>query len=689
MTLNLNYLKQFRFLLTVAYIIILGNFDEFSTYAAQVNLKEQIENLTNSRVKFVWARGIGKQSELDIESENYALWMYDSYENNIRELLPGPKSYSNPCIIPDGSGVMYTDCPHNSIYISDWTGKNVQFLKKGYGLSFWQDPTNKEIWLFFSDTAYGSVIKKINLANPSSEFIVYDKSSVSIRFRISGDGKKAAGEFPWPKASLLDLKTSVLTDIGVGCNTAISPDTNYRIFHMIASHREIYMYDRDGTNRRTIKLSNAPGVNEQTVWAPRWTNDAQFFTLEGPCSSDSARPEILLGKFDSSFNSVASWIQITRDTFLDAYPNGWLSKSPQLQLSSYQITKDMMDSSWGLPFKIDAHSSNNSLTILQVSSSKSWCKIISNSQSNSTWTYTFQIDSTGVQSGLNWALITFKAPNLSTEKCLITFVYRKNSQPVKVALSPNTTTMTTNSSTIFTPSIFDQAGDPVFANLIWSSSAGTITESGVFWAPEEPGICSVFVSIAGSTLQANAHISVTKDPSVNNIFTIVSPKFEDFINIGDSLRFRWDTKVNIAGVLISLSIDEGRNWNLLTSEDALVSTDPKFGNWSWFVPETLITEQGIPIYVGSNKCQLKIQNYFNKEQVSTSQTFTIGRKSTSSILQKKINLSGGSSNSKNYYLLNGKILSGIDVIMPTAKGKILIEDNKFVKTKRKIKYQVR
>jgi hypothetical protein len=310
---------------------------------------EILEMTGGARAKLVWQRrpslfpGGGETRE-----STYSLVVFDTDERKERELVPGPVSCANPGITPDGSGVVYSDIENRTSYLVSWDGKTRRKLLSGdffYAFGVWRDPKTGIDWLYAGDNfqpekfmrvwgekteALGiggkkeqafhewtqmsaTAVKRYRLDNPGVGETVWDKSPVRTRFRLSADGTRAGGAFPWPKQGVANLSEGTWKLYGMGCMPDLAPDNSYRFYHLVGKHTALTMYDANGERTDSVDL---PG--EGHTWHPRWSNRVRFLTVTAPFLSWSV-PEKNMGNsswtyfcaFSEDFKSFRKTVQIT------------------------------------------------------------------------------------------------------------------------------------------------------------------------------------------------------------------------------------------------------------------------------------------------------------------------------------------------------------------------------------------
>jgi len=297
--------------------------------AVAESLAEAVLKLTGARTRIVWLHGVHDvaANNWDAISADYELKGFDTAEGKARVILPGPASYANPCITPDGQRVLFTDTTSNTLYIVNWDGSGKTELTKGYVLCTWIDPNERTQWVYFTDQGYSKgQLTRCRIDKPSVREVVWSKEQAAHTLTVSADGTRAGSEFPWPAAGVAILPNVSWKRYGTGCNGCIAPDNSYRFFHMgdEVSHDGVIFYDKDGANRRVIRFrGDLPGDS----WIPRWTNDVRFLTVNSPIGGKDA--DIYLGQFNPAFTAVAKWVRITNQPGHDTKACGWVGRMPR------------------------------------------------------------------------------------------------------------------------------------------------------------------------------------------------------------------------------------------------------------------------------------------------------------------------------------------------------------------------
>ncbi len=137
--------------------------------AQEKTLAEQVLEMTGARTKIVWQHQVTVEpgSGWDATTPQYELMGFDTDEGKARVILPGPASYANCNITPDGNQVLFTDMTTNTIYAVDWDGKNKRKMVKGYVLHPWKDPKTGLSWFYAGDTYGAEEVHRYRLDDPS------------------------------------------------------------------------------------------------------------------------------------------------------------------------------------------------------------------------------------------------------------------------------------------------------------------------------------------------------------------------------------------------------------------------------------------------------------------------------------------------------------------------------------------
>ncbi len=268
-----------------------------------------------ARVKLVW------------QQDENAIVTFDTEGATKRTLYSGPVGERSwPIITPDGSKVLFaiTDAKSEGgpgagkIYALDWNapeGATPVGIGEGMGvLALWRDPAG-ETWAYIS-TRRGSDkrlsgIERFPLSNPSKRSLVWDKTDTDAPLSLSADGRFVATQIQWPNTGIFTYPNgSAFIGEMRGCNSNISPDNSYRMFHVNFDHKGIYLYDRlykdEPKSSRFLPLL----VDRQKVDRARISNRPDFFTFFGPMG-DKEYGDSFFAKFGQNFENIEGEVRLT------------------------------------------------------------------------------------------------------------------------------------------------------------------------------------------------------------------------------------------------------------------------------------------------------------------------------------------------------------------------------------------
>jgi len=306
-------------------------------------LASRVLEITRARTKIVWAHQVaGQAKKWGSSSADFELMGFDAADGKKRVILPGPASYANPSITPDGSRIVFSDVPSRKVYVVDWNGKNKKAIADGFALCTWVDVKTGIQWVYAGEAEFHSPIYRYQLDNPEVKELVWSKvCSCSNGFQVSADGSHTGSEFPHPNAGVATLPNGSWQQYGRGCEGCIAPDNSYRFFHMgeSAGHSGVMMYDRGGINKRMVAFNNYPGRGRQDSWNPRWSTDVRFLTVSSPNSG--SMQEVYLGEFDENFTRVVRWVQISNRPGQDLCSHAWLDPGLGFRAGEVPLTVEI------------------------------------------------------------------------------------------------------------------------------------------------------------------------------------------------------------------------------------------------------------------------------------------------------------------------------------------------------------
>lgn len=291
--------------------------------SARAGTVDDLLNLTDGQqVKLVWLHGVqGNGDNWDAVGADYELMGLDTAtDTQPRQILPGPASYANPCISPDGGWILYTDATTNTLYKVKWDGTGKQEVTKGYVLCAWRHPVDNTQWVYFTEDGYtkGKLVR-CRLDDGTQREVMLSTLQAAHTLSVSADGTRAGSEFPWPNAGVAYLPDRGWRQYGGGCNANIAPDNSYRLFHMHHSHMQIEMYEDGGVQARSIVTQPLPN---RDAWVPRWSTDVRFLTINAPVGGVEA--DVYFGRFNDAFTQVTRWVKISSAPGQDTKAYAWV-----------------------------------------------------------------------------------------------------------------------------------------------------------------------------------------------------------------------------------------------------------------------------------------------------------------------------------------------------------------------------
>ena len=304
-----------------------------ATTSAEVAAR--VLKLTGAETRIVWLRN--KQWQTNKGSVQggggCSIMALDTGGQGERELVPTGELY-NPLISPSGQQVIYTAKTDGKqqIHCVDWNGANSRILGEGFAQWIWREPGTGVQWVYACDAADDNLtfVERFQFDKPTIRERFYT-GRLSKGFSLSADGTRVVSEFPHPNTGMLYTRTGQLDrkDYRTGCNTYISPDNSYFVTIMDGGHGLVTLYKPDGS-RRDVSVT-PPGLKlrmdgiKGVMWNPKWASDARHLSVAGPVKNlGSDRADIWLGQFADDFNSIAKWVQVTANDYMDTYAYVWV-----------------------------------------------------------------------------------------------------------------------------------------------------------------------------------------------------------------------------------------------------------------------------------------------------------------------------------------------------------------------------
>lgn len=320
------------------------NPDAAKAVEGRADVAQEVLALTGSRTKIVWVHRVaGTGENLDGNGPEWELMGLDTADGKTRVILPGPASYRNPCISPDGEQVFFTDGASNTIYSVNWDGSNRREFTKGVAQSPWRHPTDGSQWLYFNGE--GQSVVRARMDDASVRETVWKTGAHASRVvSMSADGARmGCNHDPGPGVAV--LPDGSWRQYGGGCSPCIAPDNSYRFFHMgtEVGHGGVRIYDDGGKNPRGVWFRGGkgglPGIEIEGGGYPpnsveaRWSTDARFFTVfVEPPPFPAKTCDIYLGRFDEGFTKVVAWVRVTDAPGRNGRPYCWIDSG----LGSYE-----------------------------------------------------------------------------------------------------------------------------------------------------------------------------------------------------------------------------------------------------------------------------------------------------------------------------------------------------------------
>ncbi len=300
-------------------------------------------DFAGSRTRAVWLQDMGTGSDFEAQADRLRLMGFDSTDEQGEFVLLGDiKNYARPLITRRGDRVIFSSRRAKKVYIINWDGSRRRELTHGLGIAVWIDPDSTEEWVYVARPGpntdatgwpMGS-IWRYPIDREAKGELVWDLTHVDVdNFQVSADGSRAGGLFPWPSGGTAFLPNISWEKHAEGCWTSMAPDNSYVMWVFDGSHRDLFLFDEGGVNRRTINLSRIPGIDNHEVNHPRWSNHSRYMAMTAPyrleggvnrLEGGGAGVEIFLGRFDDKFTRIEGSIQLTHNDRGDYFPDVWI-----------------------------------------------------------------------------------------------------------------------------------------------------------------------------------------------------------------------------------------------------------------------------------------------------------------------------------------------------------------------------
>ncbi len=300
---------------------------------ARADVAAEVRQLTGRPTRLVWAQAVDQPDDLCAQGDRFRLLGLDTEDGRgIRPIRSEISGYSKPLFTTDGLRVVYSNRRENAVYVVRWDGSGLRKLVSGFASDVWTDPKTGIEWVLVrtGNGDQNNAIVRYRIDKPEVHEDVWTKTANGHNlmpwFRLSADGTRAADAFPWSSCGVADVSQARWQQYAGGCWPSMAPDNSYRTFVFQGNHREVAMFDRDGTHQRTVAVNKAPGIDGRDVYFPRWASQPRFLTMTGP-GVGGAQANLYLGRFDEGFNAVEKWVQITHDDKGDFFGDAWIEPS--------------------------------------------------------------------------------------------------------------------------------------------------------------------------------------------------------------------------------------------------------------------------------------------------------------------------------------------------------------------------
>lgn len=323
---------------------VVGGQDQNPVNGSEIKAK----SLVDAPYRVVWARDFENDGHDPFARKGgYKLMGFDSERNGgeIFELLGNLSSYRKPMFTADGSQVVFTDYPNNEMKIVNWNGSGLTSLGTGMAMELWTDPEDGTEYLYYLDCKpgvgvldFGRPLVRAALNPPGKKEVIYDETDLTLdTFQLSADGKRAACLTPWPDASIMNLETRKINQVGTGCWVAMAPDNSYNMWVFDGAHKNLILRNPASRFPQKVYLSGAPGVDDAETYHPRWSNHPRIISMTGPYKNKGdavnaigggGKIGVYVGRFNEDFTGIEAWLRLTSEE-TDQFPEVWVKGGEQ------------------------------------------------------------------------------------------------------------------------------------------------------------------------------------------------------------------------------------------------------------------------------------------------------------------------------------------------------------------------
>jgi len=336
---------------------------------AAEGISASLLNLTgDKRVKIVFSRDTTAGGRNFFGEANvFKMYVYDTADDEIREIKSSLDDYSKPLITHDGQRIVYSDRVEHKVRVINWDGSGQRDLVNGFAGSLWYDEASDKEWVYYQENGNGdnssNPIKRLDIDNTGDKLLVWNQTETNaLWMSISGDGARIASSWPWSKCGAIEPGYGggggggiYYPDTGyytTGCWTTILPDSSYKLGVFDGPHRAWKVWDWPTGSMRTLDLHSAPGIDGWEIYHPRLSNHRRHLVMTGPYSVGSMgannignggpQVEVYFGKLDAGFTRVTDWIKVTSNSRADFWPDAWVDPAVpnNVRIDSFTATPD-------------------------------------------------------------------------------------------------------------------------------------------------------------------------------------------------------------------------------------------------------------------------------------------------------------------------------------------------------------
>lgn len=569
----------------------------------------------------------------------------------------------------DGRRIVFYNKATTNVYVINKDGTNLRQITTGYWSSeTWRSPIDNSDWVICAvkGDSLGPVYR-INIDN-GEKVLLWNKTYVGTpRYEnwasLSSDGKYMTATFPWEsnKGIVSVPNGNDFVNLGRGCWPSMAHDTTGDVLE-INDHKRLTMVNRKGTI--IIDQPNVTyfGVGPSSGWwidKLRWSNVRDIFNFIITSAYWADQKGVAIGSF-----SKKSFFRLTAD---GDFPQTYVySGSISTSIKPTIIQKDTVKTTPNAQVNINIFVDASPLATLQASSVPSGLTLVNGQSPSNVFSLSGKISTKGLYT------VQLTATNSigSDTKPLHILVTDLNTAP-KVTLTDSIDAVV-NDSTFRLTALATDDGIVQPLTYTWKFLSGPATpkisspnnlQTAVLFSTE--GIYKFELSAYDGALTSKDTIKVSVRTSVP--FKILYPKAGDTLRIGSTVNVTWQRNV-VAGVLVDVSINNGLSWIPLTNTTAVGTDGTKL--FKWTIDDTIQP---------STKCKLKIYDYFNHSEVTTTEGTFVIKAPLANITSSKLNLKNLSLNlllSKGRINLQSNNESGEhSIFICNSLGKVIYKKN--------------